>query len=647
MTDPHYGNVSLLLHCDGSNGSITFTDSGPNGVAVTANGNAQISTAQAKFGASGYFSGADWLTAPIGGFGANDFTIEAWVYCPAGSVPAGFATLWAHRSSLSAFGGPALVSVNASGDLQLYIANAAANGWAIVGHVTGLSLSTNAWQHLALVRSGTTLTLYKNGVAGTPATVGANAIGVTGQFSIMAGSAAGGQTVTGYLDDLRITKNVARYTADFTPPTDAFQDTGLDARAITLRPEVMGTPSPDARVVRLAVEVMMTHVLPITPQTRHLRFTGHASVDARAVTLGAEVMSAGIPEARTVRLAVEVMALWADTPKWNGPATFHEKVALLYGAAQDSVGIVKTLTGTNAIAGLNLAFEDVISTATHEYGENCIGRSAAVSIENVIRTVTFETLFPTVNTTEPLTESSLPLASWFETCGATASYTPGQLLLSNETVNDNRLTVEVQQIPENDPAKQNSYKLQDALGTVGLNLTAGKLGKFNFTVSGNPHLPIYTNRHTPDFGQQKMNVLGPIKQGNILSATITALDTGIINNFCFYKLQADSLFGFDLVQTQLSNGELFDRVPAPTAVALTVILSNENSELMVTPEYCIGKAYSMELQFGLTDYPITLQFTDLQMADYKRIESDGLVGLVIGFLNTGFTNLTFTGPATP
>jgi hypothetical protein len=85
MSDPDFANVSLLLHMDGSNGSTTFPDSSSNGLTVTRYGNAQISTAQSKFGgASAYFDGAgDYLELPnpntaIGAV-AGDFTIECWV----------------------------------------------------------------------------------------------------------------------------------------------------------------------------------------------------------------------------------------------------------------------------------------------------------------------------------------------------------------------------------------------------------------------------------------------------------------------------------------------------------------------------------------------------------------------------------------
>ncbi len=79
-------NLSLLLHMNGSNGSTTFTDSSPESVhTVTANGDAQISTAQYKFGSSsGLFDGTgDYLTIPdnadfnlSGGYWTADFWLR-------------------------------------------------------------------------------------------------------------------------------------------------------------------------------------------------------------------------------------------------------------------------------------------------------------------------------------------------------------------------------------------------------------------------------------------------------------------------------------------------------------------------------------------------------------------------------------------
>jgi hypothetical protein len=84
-TDPYRSQVSLLLHGDGTNGSTTIVDSSPSPKTVTAVGDAQISTAQSKFGgASIAFDGnGDYLDASSSNqyaIGTEDFTVEGWVY---------------------------------------------------------------------------------------------------------------------------------------------------------------------------------------------------------------------------------------------------------------------------------------------------------------------------------------------------------------------------------------------------------------------------------------------------------------------------------------------------------------------------------------------------------------------------------------
>jgi len=210
-TDPDFANVSLLLHMDGSNGSTTFTDSSSNAVTVTAQGDAQISTAQSKFGgASGLFDGnGDYLSIPSSSdfdFGTGDFTVEAWVL----------------RTSGVTFN--LFTSVNVGG-FEFYMD--LFGGWSVarpgqsLDYQSGASLTSNVWSHVALCRDATSIRVFVNGVISP----------TTQSNSISYNASSGGSTVTssqrsltGYIDDLRITKGVARYTTSFTPPTAPFPD---------------------------------------------------------------------------------------------------------------------------------------------------------------------------------------------------------------------------------------------------------------------------------------------------------------------------------------------------------------------------------------------------------------------------------------
>jgi hypothetical protein len=105
---------------------------------------------------------------------------------------------------------------------KLYIFDA--NGSGTTTHSTG-TLSATTWTHVALVRSGSTITFYISGTASGTLTNSAN-------FGSNNTPYAGGNANTspdyynGYIDDLRITKGYARYTSNFTPPTAAFPNYG-------------------------------------------------------------------------------------------------------------------------------------------------------------------------------------------------------------------------------------------------------------------------------------------------------------------------------------------------------------------------------------------------------------------------------------
>jgi hypothetical protein len=213
--DPSFASNSLLLHGNGTNGSTVITDSSGSPKAVTAFGNAQISTAQSKpgfGGASIAFDGnGDFLSANAADLALQslNFTTELWVYVNAYSVT--YSTFVDFRTDSNE--------------------NTDSFGWAIssagvLGFFSGLFIiqqgvvTAGQWVHLALVRNGTSFTQYINGQA---AGTGTSSNSFT-RSALAIGCTPGTFFLNGYIDDLRITKGVARYTANFTPPTAPFPD---------------------------------------------------------------------------------------------------------------------------------------------------------------------------------------------------------------------------------------------------------------------------------------------------------------------------------------------------------------------------------------------------------------------------------------
>jgi hypothetical protein len=271
-SDPYFSNVVLLMHFDGANTATTFTD--VKGHVMTPNGSAQTRTTQSVFGgSSGYFDGTSaYLTAQPSddwNFYAGDFTVELFVYFNGGlasqlEIPTFFS-----------FWGPS--SVNLGWQLCYDVNWTAATGSSndtvpgtmfFIFSTTGSdevvpaaswTPTANAWYHLAVVRHGSDFLYFANGMligsislggdggvpdwtrtdpasnAGlwlTDGGVAGNAAihaTTTSTFAIGAGVGNPGSAnpqsfFNGYIDEARITKGVARYTANFTPPTGPFPD---------------------------------------------------------------------------------------------------------------------------------------------------------------------------------------------------------------------------------------------------------------------------------------------------------------------------------------------------------------------------------------------------------------------------------------
>lgn len=209
QTDPFYYNTSLLLHFDGTNTSTNFVDNSPVIKSVTPSGNAQISTAQSKFGGSSVFldGTGDYLSAsslPDFQFGSNDFTIECWLYQTATT-----------SYNLFTFATQQWCVYYSSGPQSLRFYDG------VTDRIIGGSVTRNVWNHIALTRQGTQLRLFLNGVQ-TGSTYTDTGPTNLGQAILYIGYYPADVTVTGYLDDFRVTKGIARYVNNFTPPQRPF-----------------------------------------------------------------------------------------------------------------------------------------------------------------------------------------------------------------------------------------------------------------------------------------------------------------------------------------------------------------------------------------------------------------------------------------
>jgi hypothetical protein len=157
--------------------------------------------------------------------GTGNWTVECWVYVSSRTL--NYPLIIGNNNG--SFSAGALNLTNSSADSGTYndkfvfsCFDISTSPPALVASSTN---SLNTWYYVALVRNGTNLTMYRDGTSVASRTISS---GITfdwgkGGVRIGGGNWDGAQSYfNGYLQDLRITTGLARYTANFTPPTTPF-----------------------------------------------------------------------------------------------------------------------------------------------------------------------------------------------------------------------------------------------------------------------------------------------------------------------------------------------------------------------------------------------------------------------------------------
>lgn len=253
LCDPYWNNTVFLCHFDGTNNQTgPYPDNSAGVTTIQTYGTAKLTTSEKYFGtASLNLDGSGYVkpdypsgknpTYDLGTISAStNFTIEFYTKKPA--INSTYMILAAH--ALPGSGGDGIGGWNVYTQTNGYVGFTASNnssagsGWYAQFQTNSTVLnSTSVWYHIAIVINSGVPKIFIDGVeqASSFVTGGAlyasSLIGLTTTKTnygliVGAGDSDSGNPInsyyTGYIDDLRVTTNVARYTSNFTVPTTPY-----------------------------------------------------------------------------------------------------------------------------------------------------------------------------------------------------------------------------------------------------------------------------------------------------------------------------------------------------------------------------------------------------------------------------------------
>lgn len=321
-----------------------LTDSSGTPKTVTAVGTAAETTADSRFGGGSLILGAtaaSYLSVPDSAdwdFGTGRYTGEAWVMWPT-TVPTTserqtILAQWA-TSNLSWWLG---WGTGSAGGLTFnYSTGGSLNSGTFNGSWTPV---VGQWYHVAFDRDGTNFRLYVDGVVVNSTTVFATTqfFNSTAALTIGGDPTASTRKFTGYIDEVRLSKAVARYAGAFTPPTTPFtsdantvlllhletSSTGTaTAKSRQLVAEVVGQPVPKAQSSQVVAEVV---TFPTAMKARSSQLVAEVVTDANApLKLSQTVVEVAVlpanPNLLLSQLVVEVI-------RQNGTETVYDESAV-------------------------------------------------------------------------------------------------------------------------------------------------------------------------------------------------------------------------------------------------------------------------------------------------------------------------------
>jgi hypothetical protein len=245
--------TQLLLHLDG--------DKSLSQQALTMNGSLALDASQGKFDGSFSFNGSSYITIPDIGdfdFASGDFTVDFWAKGLSGENSAVIQTA-------DAGWGPSFGYVR-GGEVVLYLSSNCSSSWDIASQVSGGAVpGASEWVHFAVVRSGSNFYLFRNGMIVNQFSSNLAICTPTGSVNIGRYRYTNGSQIgylNGFVDELRVSKGIARWTSNFTPPTTPYESNAAGSfehfRGLIDNVSVWDTPRDDGEILDRAMFIRET-----------------------------------------------------------------------------------------------------------------------------------------------------------------------------------------------------------------------------------------------------------------------------------------------------------------------------------------------------------------------------------------------------
>jgi hypothetical protein len=219
-TAPFTAISSTVLLVNGTNAGIF--DQAQKSDFITG-GNVAVSSTQSQFGGSSmYFPGTSYVRAPHNAMldlstGAPNFTVECWFYTVNNTAQASIVSKdWNQSSTNPSYG----IYLGSTATTLVYLIGDGTSA-SIYNQYIYTGIAINTWYHVALVRNGSNMLSFLNGVLANTQTISITSKDAGTTFNIGTNNNTGNY-FNGYIDEVRITKGIARYTSNFTVPSAPF-----------------------------------------------------------------------------------------------------------------------------------------------------------------------------------------------------------------------------------------------------------------------------------------------------------------------------------------------------------------------------------------------------------------------------------------